>query len=128
MLVISELGSVPRRQVEVRGVHLRAQAGAPVRPVHLLHGVTSLCDPVGHRATLELLVPRFKHVFYVPGNHELWHYDKDGVDDSMGKFFAVLELVTELGRVSSVVAPSARLCELGNKPARTGCDGKVSGQ
>ena len=44
----------------------------------------------------------FKHVFYVPGNHELWVLgdeggDADGPTDSVDKFFRVLRLCDELG-------------------------------
>ena len=47
------------------------------------------------RATLELLTPRFRDVFFVPGNHELWV--RGEARDSMQKFHAVLRLCAELG-------------------------------
>ena len=45
--------------------------------------------------TLSLLSNKFQHVFYIPGNHELWvrHDDCDSVE----KLHRVLELCDELG-------------------------------
>jgi predicted phosphodiesterase len=47
------------------------------------------------RETLSLLVSRFRAVFFVPGNHELWVRGERR--DSLDKFRAVLELCAELG-------------------------------
>ncbi len=47
------------------------------------------------RDTLSLLVSRFREVFFVPGNHELWV--RGDPRDSMQKFAAVLELCAALG-------------------------------
>lgn len=47
------------------------------------------------RATLARLVARFRSVFFVPGNHELWVRGEPR--DSLEKFRAVLELCAELG-------------------------------
>ena len=41
-------------------------------------------------STLSLLRSKFKHVFYVPGNHELWV--RKAACTSIEKFFSVLEL------------------------------------
>ncbi|KAH8048443.1 calcineurin-like phosphoesterase [Aureococcus anophagefferens] len=55
------------------------------------------------RAALETLARLYKHVVFVPGNHELWLTNASGsLDtaahaDSVAKFFAILELCDELG-------------------------------
>ncbi|MBD3305675.1 metallophosphoesterase [candidate division KSB3 bacterium] len=46
-------------------------------------------------ATLAALRSKFRHVFYVPGNHELWV--GDGPGDSIEKFFQILALCERLG-------------------------------
>lgn len=51
---------------------------------------------------LRCLKNRFVHVFYVPGNHELWLKGDDnlkypGGDGSIGKFLRILSLCDELG-------------------------------
>ena len=45
--------------------------------------------------TLEFLAARFREVFFVPGNHELWVRDEGR--DSLEKFHAVLRLCDRLG-------------------------------
>lgn len=47
------------------------------------------------RETLELLVRRFREVFFVPGNHELWV--RGETRDSMEKFRAVLRVCDQAG-------------------------------
>ena len=55
------------------------------------------------RAALATLAGLYKHVVFVPGNHELWLTNASGsLDatthaDSIAKFFAILELCDELG-------------------------------
>ena len=55
------------------------------------------------RAALATLARLYKHVVFVPGNHELWLTNASGsLDtaahaDSVAKFFAILELCDELG-------------------------------
>ena len=52
------------------------------------------------RTTLGTLVPKFKHVFWCAGNHELWVSPSDiavGVEDSIEKFFALLQIATDAG-------------------------------
>jgi len=54
------------------------------------------------RAALATLAGLYKHVVFVPGNHELWLTNASGsLDatthaDSIAKFFAILELCDEL--------------------------------
>ena len=49
------------------------------------------------RRVMPVLVAKFRHVFYVAGNHELWHdAATDGVD-SFEKLLTIYELVTALG-------------------------------
>jgi Icc-related predicted phosphoesterase len=47
------------------------------------------------RETLELLAGRFREVFFVPGNHELWVRGEER--DSMEKFRAVLRICDQAG-------------------------------
>lgn len=47
------------------------------------------------RDALLILTGKFRHVFYVPGNHELWLSDK--FETSVHKFFAILQLCDDLG-------------------------------
>ena len=49
------------------------------------------------RDALTMLVPQFRHVFYIVGNHELWLSRREPYDDSMEKLLAILELCKELG-------------------------------
>mmetsp|Transcript_6521 Transcript_6521/g.15027 ORF Transcript_6521/g.15027 Transcript_6521/m.15027 type:complete len:363 (-) Transcript_6521:111-1199(-) len=70
----------------------------PVRP----HGVLLLAGDVSNdlaivRTTLELLIERFRKVFYCPGNHDLWLHPKDGCKDSVEKFRKLEKLCEELG-------------------------------
>lgn len=61
------------------------------------------------RETLSMLVPKFRHVFYCVGNHELWLSASDkGCADSMDKFFALLDAATEAGAhaVPALIKPS----------------------
>ncbi|KAJ1445522.1 hypothetical protein M885DRAFT_626101 [Pelagophyceae sp. CCMP2097] len=49
-------------------------------------------------AALRLLKTKFRHIFFVPGNHELWvRLDEPPRRDSVEKFFAVLKLCDDLG-------------------------------
>ncbi|XP_060670552.1 uncharacterized protein LOC107419593 isoform X2 [Ziziphus jujuba] len=52
--------------------------------------------------TMSLLKDRFEHVFYVPGNHDLW-YRRDGEDnpDSLQKLNCLLDACRTLGVVSN---------------------------
>ena len=53
---------------------------------------------------MPVLVAKFRYVFYVAGNHELWHdAATDGVD-SFEKLLTIYELITALG------APRRRPC------------------
>jgi hypothetical protein len=45
--------------------------------------------------TLRMLGARFRHVCYLPGNHELWV--RDGAYDSVEKFRQVLDICREVG-------------------------------
>lgn len=49
------------------------------------------------RATLRLLASKFRHVFYVVGNHELWHDAGSDGADSIAKLLACYEIATEAG-------------------------------
>ncbi|EIE23640.1 Metallo-dependent phosphatase, partial [Coccomyxa subellipsoidea C-169] len=50
------------------------------------------------RSTFELMVRKFEHVFFVPGNHDLWVRRKErGVLDSLGKLEVIKDLCRELG-------------------------------
>lgn len=49
------------------------------------------------KTTLQLLLERFGHVFFCPGNHDLWLHPKDGCKDSVEKFQKLEELCEELG-------------------------------
>jgi predicted phosphodiesterase len=47
------------------------------------------------RAALIMIQAKFKHVFFVPGNHELWTYR--GGPNSLQKFYQILKLCSEIG-------------------------------
>ncbi|KAK2190307.1 hypothetical protein NP493_79g07008 [Ridgeia piscesae] len=47
--------------------------------------------------TLKGLQLKFRQVFFVPGNHELWMRSDDKSTDSIGKFHAILALCARLG-------------------------------
>ena len=51
------------------------------------------------REALTLLVERFKHVFYVVGNHDLWHDAQTPLDgaDSFEKLLACYEIAADVG-------------------------------
>jgi len=49
------------------------------------------------RATFEAVRERFGHVFYCPGNHDLWVHKSDGCKDSIEKLHKVEALCSELG-------------------------------
>lgn len=55
------------------------------------HDLTTL------RKTFEIFVERFRHVFFCPGNHDLWLHRSDGCTDSLMKLSKVLALCEELG-------------------------------
>lgn len=46
------------------------------------------------KATLEMLQNKFKTVFYVPGNHELWV--RGELNHSIDKFFSIIDLCNEI--------------------------------
>jgi len=48
------------------------------------------------RETFAALAQKFKQVFYVPGNHELWVRHEDGID-SIAKFSLLLDMAEECG-------------------------------
>lgn len=58
---------------------------------------------VSHRrdlliAALRMLATRFRRVFFVPGNHDLWvHMEEGGYKDSLAKFSHLLEAAEEAG-------------------------------
>lgn len=61
---------------------------------------------IGHnldliKSTLEMLRSKFKFLFYVPGNHELWVRGED--IDSLDKFFRILELCIEINISTSPI-------------------------
>ena len=57
-----------------------------------------VCAGIGRlRDALTMLVPKFKHVFYITGNHELWLSPSEGFDDSLEKYLAILALCKEVG-------------------------------
>lgn len=49
------------------------------------------------RSALKLLAERFRHVFYVVGNHELWHDAQSDGADSFEKLLACYEAATAAG-------------------------------
>lgn len=50
------------------------------------------------KISLDILLSKFQHVFYVPGNHELWMADTDTeVADSVAKFFRILQICELMG-------------------------------
>ena len=49
------------------------------------------------RSTFRMLRSKFKAVFYCVGNHELWLQRQDGVDDSVEKLFAILQMASVEG-------------------------------
>ena len=61
---------------------------------------------IGHnlglvKDTLEMLQAKFKMLFYVPGNHELWVRGEN--QHSLDKFFNIIELCKQIGVYSSPV-------------------------
>jgi hypothetical protein len=48
------------------------------------------------RQTFSVLLERFRYVFYVPGNHEMWIRGGE-YEDSLQKFHGILELCASLG-------------------------------
>ncbi|XP_022080658.1 uncharacterized protein LOC110973829 [Acanthaster planci] len=48
------------------------------------------------KSTLESLKTKFKEVFYVPGNHELWIRDKSSSETSVGKFNSIIKMCKTL--------------------------------
>jgi 3',5'-cyclic AMP phosphodiesterase CpdA len=65
------------------------------------HDALILAGDVTHRAdllaeTFEILLSKFAHVFFVPGNHELWVQGSDSAD-SLEKHSAVLRLCATSG-------------------------------
>jgi len=53
-------------------------------------------EPEVLRRTFHLFLQRFRHVFFVPGNHELWTRNGEGTN-SIQKFEAVLRLCESMG-------------------------------
>ena len=52
------------------------------------------------RKTLLCICEKFAHVFYIPGNHDLWlsNFDKDlGIEHSVQKFHSVLDMCESIG-------------------------------
>eukprot|EP00933_Yihiella_yeosuensis_P041188 TRINITY_DN3560_c0_g2_i1.p1 TRINITY_DN3560_c0_g2~~TRINITY_DN3560_c0_g2_i1.p1 ORF type:complete len:393 (-),score=58.22 TRINITY_DN3560_c0_g2_i1:168-1310(-) len=49
------------------------------------------------RDTFKALKERFGHVFFCPGNHDLWLHHKDGCKDSIEKLHKIEALCKELG-------------------------------
>jgi hypothetical protein len=60
---------------------------------------------------LAALRPKFRRVFFVPGNHEMWIHPTEAkhFPDSLSKFFAVLDVCDSLG-VDVFPAPIAEDC------------------
>ena len=69
------------------------------------------------RETLQLLRAKFRHVFFTPGNHELWVRGSDS--NSLEKFQRVLDLCDEIG----VITRPLRLSELWIVPLFSWYDG-----
>ncbi len=63
--------------------------------VLLVAGDISHDEPLLCRA-MEVLRPRFRAVFFVSGNHDLWLRDS-GYEDSLAKFYALMERCRALG-------------------------------
>lgn len=79
--------------------NLQLLANIPTRHYH--DDALILAGDVSHdlarlRQTLELLLGRFRHVFFVPGNHELWVRQGEHAH-SVHKFHEVLKLCEGLG-------------------------------
>ena len=53
-------------------------------------------NPLRFTKTLTTLSEKFKGLFYVPGNHDLW-IRKDEVKDSIEKFKLLVEICKEMG-------------------------------
>eukprot|EP00897_Mesotaenium_endlicherianum_P004069 jgi/Mesen1/3690/ME000202S02780 len=78
--------------------------------------------------TLALLKARFKHVFFVPGNHDLWCRQVDEPSDSLAKLDALLACCQRLGVetaprkvqgvwiVSPPPEPTTSVCQLSTPP------------
>jgi predicted phosphohydrolase len=49
------------------------------------------------RATLVIACDRFGHVFFCPGNHDLWLHKEDGCSDSIAKLRKIEAICQELG-------------------------------
>jgi hypothetical protein len=70
------------------------------------------------RMTLELLVGKFRHVFYCVGNHELWHRKFEQLEDgsvnagpdSLTRLLAILKIATRAGAHCSSALVGADLC------------------
>jgi predicted phosphodiesterase len=64
--------------------------------VLILAGDVSERSELLHRG-LQILTTRFRHVLYVPGNHELWVNRRNNTGTSFDKFVEVCALATECG-------------------------------
>jgi hypothetical protein len=60
---------------------------------------------------LQALKPKFRRVFFTPGNHEFWIHPSEAklFPDSLSKFFAILDVCDQLG-VDVFPAPIAEDC------------------
>jgi len=70
----------------------------PERPfdILLLAGDVSH-NPAVFRATLDAITKKFDHVFFCPGNHDLWLHKDDGCRNSVEKLRQIEALCYELG-------------------------------
>lgn len=97
VFAISDLHTDYKENMEwVRNLPRRCRSG---RVLVVAGDISDSLDNI--RATLEELLVRFEHVFYTPGNHELWvkgdTSKHGGAKDSLQKLYLVLSLCVQLG-------------------------------
>jgi len=106
-LGLQDLGVVPDGHPNVYALsdlhtdhpgNMRLFKELPSRP----HDVVILAGDISHNLqqvedTFKLFLARFGHVFFCPGNHDLWLHSKDGCKDSLEKLHKLLGLCKKLG-------------------------------
>ena len=60
-------------------------------------------DAKTFEAFFKSLLPKFRYVFYCPGNHDLWIHEKDAAKNSLDKFFDQLLACDKLGVITHPV-------------------------
>jgi len=104
---LQELGAVPSGHPHVYALsdlhtdhpgNMRLFKELPDRP----DDVIILAGDISHNLqqvedTFKLFLARFRHVFFCPGNHDLWLHSKDGCKDSIEKLQKLLGLCKKLG-------------------------------